>query len=119
MDTLYKECVEPPLTPGLTWKWTATLAHCTFGWVELLWIIELSFAALGNVRNEFRFQKAPCLLGAEAEDEEHGIDDVGLAAAVGPHDAREALVEGPQHLGGVRGLASAISRVSRMSSIHP
>lgn len=38
----------------------------------------------------------PCLveaqlLGALAEHEQHGVDDVGLAAAVGAHHARERL----------------------------
>mmetsp|Transcript_13427 Transcript_13427/g.38170 ORF Transcript_13427/g.38170 Transcript_13427/m.38170 type:complete len:295 (-) Transcript_13427:335-1219(-) len=38
------------------------------------------------------------LLRALAEDEEHGVDGVGLATAVRTHDRREALVEGPDDL---------------------
>ena len=37
-----------------TWKCTATLADCTFGKVELLWIIELSFAALGEIIDKIK-----------------------------------------------------------------
>ena len=34
------------------------------------------------------------LTGFLPEDEEHGIDDIGLAATVGADDSRECLVEG-------------------------
>ena len=43
------------------------------------------------------------LLGALAEDEEHGVDDVGLAGSVGTDDRGEAFVERPDlPLPGVR-----------------
>lgn len=42
--------------------------------------------------------------GLEAEDEEHGIDDIGLAVAVGADDAGEVRVEGTQHVPAVVGL---------------
>ena len=40
----------------------------------------------------------PDLLGAVPEDEEHGVDDVGLAGSVGPDDGREGFVERAQRL---------------------
>ncbi len=38
-------------------------------------------------------------LGAFAEDEEHGVDDVGFARAVGADYGGEAFVEGPNGFG--------------------
>lgn len=42
--------------------------------------------------------------GLEAEDEEHGIDDVGLAVAVGADHAGEVRVEGAEDVPAVVGL---------------
>ena len=46
----------------------------------------------------------PEFAGFEAEDEEDGVDDVGLAVAVGADDAVEVGVEGAQHVLPVVGL---------------
>jgi len=40
----------------------------------------------------------PNLLGAIPEDEEHGVNDVALAAAVRADDRRETFVERTQNL---------------------
>ena len=48
-----------------------------------------------NERTDFL---RPHLGGAKAEDEEHRVDDVALAAAVRADDGREAFVKRAQHL---------------------
>ncbi len=53
----------------------------------------MRFCALKKVMAAHLIQAE--LLGIFAEDEEHGVDDVGLAGTVGADDGGEALVEWP------------------------
>ena len=60
-----------------------------------------NFLDLNNKSVKERVTKVhflPDFGGFVAEDKQHGVDDIGLPAPVGPHDAREALVEGPEDL---------------------